>query len=137
MEATRIRTSSAGEWLTAGVFLFATLVVGLLILRELRMAPPPPPAAVQPVAADPVPADAVSVPALMQGTPAEVKVGDLAADVLTRLGTAGALVGDVKAQGPLGPRDVRSYELGGTRFILVLEPFERHGAPRVAGIYVR
>ena len=39
--------------------------------------------------------------------------------------------------GPLGARDVRSYELGGTRFILVAEPFERGGEPRVSAIYLQ
>ena len=37
----------------------------------------------------------------------------------------------------LGPREVRSYQLAGTTFILVLEPFERGGAQRVAGIYMQ
>ena len=30
------------------------------------------------------------------------------------------------------PAEIRSYELSGTRFILVFEPFERSGEPRVA-----
>jgi hypothetical protein len=38
---------------------------------------------------------------------------------------------------PLGSRDVHVYRLAGTTFILVLEPFERHGEPRVAGIYLQ
>jgi len=31
---------------------------------------------------------------------------------------------------------VRRYQLGATRFIVVMEPFERGGAPRVAAIYL-
>jgi hypothetical protein len=29
-----------------------------------------------------------------------------------------------------------NYEYGGTRFIVVFEPFERDGEPRVSGIYL-
>jgi hypothetical protein len=134
MQAIRIRTSSAAEWLTAAIFLAATLAVGLLVVRELRTLPPPAPIQA-PMPASAVPADAVSVPALMQGTPDEIRVGELAAEVVARLG--GSLVHEVREQGPIGPRDIRSYDLGGTRFLLVLEPFERGGEPRVAAIYVR
>lgn len=133
MDATH--TSFAGEWLTATAFLAATLAVGLLVVRELRT-PPPPPATEMPAAGDDVPADAVSVPALMQGTPDEVKVGDRAADALARL-RAAVLTRAVTERGPLGARTVRSYQLAGTRFILVLEPFERNGEERVAAIYLR
>ena len=37
----------------------------------------------------------------------------------------------------VGVREVRAYQLAGTKFILVFEPFERHGAPRVAAIYLQ
>ena len=42
------------------------------------------------------------------------------------------LVSQAEEQGPLGVREVRAYQLAGTKFILVFEPFERRGAPRVA-----
>ncbi len=137
MDAIRTRISFAGEWLTAGLFLVATFVVGTLVVRELRTLPPPAPVAAAPAANEAVPADAVSVPALMQGTADEVKVGDRAADALRRIGAAAVLVSEARARGPLGARAIRSYELGGTRFILILEPFEQNGEPRVAGIYLR
>jgi hypothetical protein len=146
MEATRLRTHKlsgvlaatwAGEWLTAGAFLAATLIVGLLIVRELRTAPAPVATPAPAAAGSSVPAEAVSVPALMQGTPEEIKVGDRAADAVARMTSAAVLVREVHEQGPLGPRTVRAYELGGTRFILVLEPFERGTEPRVAAIYLQ
>ncbi|MGE5243710.1 MAG: hypothetical protein ACM3SQ_05745 [Betaproteobacteria bacterium] len=137
MEATRTRPSFAGEWLAAAAFLVATLVVGLLVVRELRMAPPPPVAAGEPASSADVPVDAVSVPAIMQGTPEEVKVGDRAEVALARVGAAAVLTRAVTKRGPLGARSIRSYLLGGTRFILVLEPFERNGEARVAGIYLQ
>src|SRR5207244_6862147 len=40
LEATRTRISFSGEVLTAAAFLAATVLVGLLIVRELRVAPP-------------------------------------------------------------------------------------------------
>jgi len=40
-------------------------------------------------------------------------------------------------RGPLGAREIRSYQLAGTKFILVFEPFERRGEPRVAAIYLQ
>jgi acyl-homoserine-lactone acylase len=43
----------------------------------------------------------------------------------------------VSKPAPLGPRTIRTYERQGTRFLLVFEPFERKGAPRVAGIYLQ
>ena len=39
LEATRTRISFSGEVLTAVAFLAATVLVGLLIVRELRVAP--------------------------------------------------------------------------------------------------
>jgi len=137
MEATHSRFHFAGEWLTAAAFLAATLVVGVLVVRELRTGPGPlasaPPAAASTTA---VPADAVSVPALVLGRGVDIKVGDRAADTISRLDAAIVLKQQLRESGPLGPREIRSYELSGTRFILVIEPFERHGEPRVAGIYL-
>ena len=139
MEAARTRFTFAGEWLTAAAFLVATVLVGALVVRELRMTPRalaaarPAPAAAATTA---VPADAVSVPALAVGGGVEIKVGDRAADTIARLDAAVVLKQQVRESGPLGPREVRSYELSGTRFILVLEPFERRGEPRVAAIYL-
>lgn len=39
--------------------------------------------------------------------------------------------------GPLGRREVRSYRRAATRFVLVAEPFDRAGEPRVSAIYLQ
>jgi hypothetical protein len=138
IEATRARLSFTGEWLTAALFLAATLVVALLVVRELRVAPPaiassaPEPA----TATAAVPPEAVSVPTLMLGT-REIRVGDRASDAVAEIAVAAALVKQTDERGPLGPRQVRSYQLAGTNFILVFEPFERRGELRVAAIYLQ
>ncbi len=138
MLATRTRLSFGSDWLSAAVFLAATIVVGLLVIRELRVAPQAfATAAAQKSTTEAVPADAVSVPTLMLDAVNEIRVGDPAEVASARLGSGSVLVRTVSERGPLGPREVRSYEVAGTRFILVLEPFERRGSPRVAAIYLR
>ena len=137
IDAPRHRLSFGGEWLTAVVFLVGTLLVGLLIVRELRVVPAAVPAQRASSSAAAVPADAVSVPTLMAGGAHEIKVGDRAADALTQLGAAVNLVQQTEERGPIGPREIRSYQLSGTRFILVFEPFERRGELRVAAIYLQ
>ena len=138
IDAPRPRISFTGEWLTAAVLLVGTLLVGLLIVRELRVAPAPA-GSPEPVSssATAVPADAVSVPTLMAGGAHEIKVGDLAADALSQLGSSVTLVKQTLERGPIGPREIRSYQLAGTQFILVFEPFERRGELRVAAIYLQ
>lgn len=138
-EATRTRLSFTGEWLTAALFLAATLVVVVLVVRELRTTPQGVAASGAPEAAPTattVPSDAVSVPTLMLGTK-EIRVGDLEADALARLDAQVRLVKQSTERGPLGERSIRSYQLSGTSFILVFEPFERRGAPRLAAIYLQ
>ena len=132
IDATRTRLSFTGEWLTAALFLAATLIVAVLVVRELRTTPPPEPAPT----ATAVPSDAVSVPTLVLG-PNEIRVGDLEADALARLDRSVTLVKQSTERGPLGARSVRWYQLSGTSFILVFEPFERRGTPRVAAIYLQ
>jgi len=136
MELTRTRLSFPLEWITAALLLLATIVVGSLIVRELRTTP----AARQSTAAGKatwtVPPDAVSVPALMLGEGNQVTVGDTAASAALKLGGA-AILTDTIEEGPLGRREIRAYDLSGTRFIVVLEPFERKGVSRVAAIYLR
>ena len=137
MDATRTRLSFAGDWLMAAAFLAGTVLVTLLIVRELRSADGI--TSALPVSAAPaaVPADAASVPALALGEGVQIRVGDGADDALSRLTSGVTLLSKVGDRGPLGPREVRSYQLAGTKFILVLEPFERGGAQRVAGIYMQ
>jgi len=138
IDAPRSRISFTGEWLTAAVLLVGTLLVGLLIVRELRVAPVPA-GSPEPVSssATAVPADAVSVPTLMAGGAHEIKVGDRAADALSQLGSSVTPVKQTLERGPIGPREIRSYQLAGTQFILVFEPFERRGELRVAAIYLQ
>jgi hypothetical protein len=136
MDATRTRLSFAGDWLMAAAFLVGTVLVALLIVRELRGAGASAPSSAIPAAAA-IPAEAVSVPALAMGEARELRVGDSAVDALERLGQKVTLLSKITERGPLGDREVRSYQLAGTRFILVLEPFERGGELRVAGIYLQ
>jgi hypothetical protein len=139
MEVTRTPSSISGDWLIAAALLAATFLVGALVVRELRVAPRAVAATSEPVSATSVsvPSDAVSVPTLMLGSGNEIRVGDARGDALTRLGAAVALVKQVEERGPLGSREIRVYQLAGTKFILVFEPFERRGAPRVAAIYLQ
>ena len=139
MLAARPRFSSAGEWLTAASFLAATLLVGSLVVRELRVAPRAAASTVEPPGSTSaaVPPEAVSVPTLMLGAANEIHVGDRLDDAVARFEPGVVLVHVAAEPGPLGPREVRAYELSGTRFILVLEPFERRGVPRVAAIYLQ
>ena len=143
MEVTRTPPSIFGDWLTAAALLGATVLVGVLVVRELRVAPRAAAATTEPVSATSVavPSDAVSVPTLMLGAGNEIRVGDARGDALARLdavvGETVTLVKQAEERGPLGAREIRAYQLAGTSFILVFEPFERRGAPRVAAIYLQ
>jgi hypothetical protein len=143
VRATRARFPFTGEWMTAAAFFAATLLLGVLIVRELRGAPSrlltDAASATVGVASAAVPSDAVSVPSLVLGTH-EIRVGDLRSDALlklSRLDAPATLVRQSEERGPLGPRETRSLQLGGTSFILVFEPFERKGESRVAAIYLQ
>jgi len=140
MDALRVRLGSLVEWAVAAVFLTATLAVGLLIVGQLRVPRihPSAPAARAAVAVTPsaVPAGAVSVPVLPFSDGKEIRVGDTAATVATRFGRAAESGRQEVDRGSLGERLTRFYEYAGFRFILVYEPFERNGEPRVAAIYL-
>ena len=82
MDATRTRLSFAGDWLMAVAFLLGTVLVALLIVRELRGAGAVSPTSTISSPAAAVPADAVSVPALALGEGHQIRVGDGAADAL-------------------------------------------------------
>ena len=139
MEVTRTPSGISGDWLTAAALLAATFLVGVLVVRELRVAPRAVAATTEPASATSVavPSDAVSVPTLMLGAGNEIRVGDARGDALARLDAAVTLVRQAEERGPLGLREIRAYQLAGTKFILVFEPFERRGAPRVAAIYLQ
>jgi hypothetical protein len=139
MEATRPRSSVSADWLIAAALLGATLLVAVLVVRELHIAPRAIAGASEPESATSVsvPSDAVSVPTLMLGAGNEIRVGDSRGGALARLDAAVTLVKQAEERGPLGAREIRSYQLAGTKFILVFEPFERRGEPRVAAIFLQ
>ena len=144
MDALRMRSAfrlgPVLEWLIAAAFLCATLAVGSLIVRELRA--PAPVRAAQParplVTSIPsvIPARAVSVPVLPFLDGKEIRVGETASAVAARLGRAAESGRQEIDRGSLGERLTRFYEYGGSRFIIVFEPFERNGEARVAAIYL-
>lgn len=144
MDALRLRTAfrlgPVVEWLIAAAFLSATVAVGSLIVQGLRTPAPARPAqAARPVVTSipsAVPARAVSVPVLPFLDGKEIRVGETASAVASRLGRAAESGRQEVDRGNLGERLTRFYEYGGTRFIVVFEPFERNGEPRVAGIFL-
>lgn len=142
MEALRVRFGSVVEWVIAAAFLAATIAVGSLILQDIRVptvrastGSRAPAAPVSPMPAA-VPAGAVSVPVLPFQDGKEVRVGEDATAVAAALGRAAETGRQDVDGGALGERVTRFYEYGGFRFIVVYEPFERHGAMRVGSIYL-
>jgi hypothetical protein len=137
----RFRLAPVFEWLVAAAFLLATFAVAALILQELRAPtvrvgasqPARPLAASTPAA---IPARAVSVPVLPFLDGKEIKVGETFSAVAARLGRAAEVGRQEVDRGSLGERLTRFYEYAGSRFIVVFEPFERDGEPRVAAIYL-
>jgi hypothetical protein len=129
------------EWLIAVAFLAATIAVASLVVRELRgpvrvdAAVPPARPLVSSIPAA-VPPRAVSVPVLPFLDGKEIRVGDTTADVAGKLGRAAESGRQEVDRGTVGERLTRFYEYGGSRFILVFEPFERNGEARVAAIYL-
>jgi len=144
MDALRMRSAfrlgPVLEWLIAAAFLCATVAVGSLIVRELRA--PAQVRVAQParplVTSIPsvIPARAVSVPVLPFLDGKEIRVGETASAVAARLGRAAESGRQEIDRGSLGERLTRFYEYGGSRFIIVFEPFERNGEARVAAIYL-
>lgn len=134
------------EWLIAAAFLVAMIAVASLVLRELSAGRvrAVAPAATTPTAATPevasippsVPARAVSVPVLPLLDGKEVRIGQTASMVAASLGRAAESGRQEVDGGTLGERLTRFYDHAGSKFILVFEPFERHGEPRVAAIYL-
>jgi hypothetical protein len=141
MDAVRLRLASALEWGVAAAFLAATLAVASLIFQDLRgsaLRAAPGPAVAAPVAAIPaaVPAGAVSVPVLPFRDGKEIRVGDTATAVTARLGRTAESGREEADRGRLGPRLTRFYEYADFRVIVVYEPFEKNGEPRISAIYL-
>jgi hypothetical protein len=139
MDALRLRLASVLEWGIAAAFLAATVAVGSLILQGVRgpsrIAAAEMPAPVAPIPAA-VPTGAVSVPVLPFQDGKQIRVGDTAASVVSSLGRGAESGREESDRGRLGQRLTRFYEYAGFRFIVVYEPFERNGEPRVSGIYL-
>ena len=136
----RARFGAVVEWAIAVAFLAATFAVGSLVLRELRAEPS---ATAAPLASGvpaslpaSVPERAVSIQALPLADGAQIKIGETLSVVSARLGRAAESGRQDIDRGALGERLTRFYEYEGVRFILVFEPFERSGEPRVAAIYL-
>jgi hypothetical protein len=138
----RTRFGGAVEWAIAVAFLAATVAVGSLIVREMRAAPAASAATAATATASPaplpasVPERAVAIPALPLADGAELKIGQSLTDVSRRLGRAAESGRQEVDRGALGERLTRFYEHEGVRFILVFEPFEKNGEPRIAAIYL-
>jgi hypothetical protein len=142
MDATRARIGSLLEWILAASFMVAMLATGSIAVREFRTV-----SAVTPVIAreapslpDPpaaVPSRAVSVPVLLLPNGVEVRVGDVAAQVASRLGREAEVASPSVDRTPTGQRVTRFYEQAGMRFVVVLEPFAGDGQVRVAAIYLQ
>jgi hypothetical protein len=140
MHATRLHMGTAFEWIVAAAFLLATFSVGLLIVRELGSMGSPSPRIIEESAPAPpaaVPAETISVPVLLLLDGKQIRLGDSLDKITGLLGREAEVGTQAVGHGPLGERLIRYYEHAGTRFILVFEPFERDGAPRVTGIHIQ
>ena len=136
-----VRLSALAEWLVAASFLCATALVVALIVRELRPEPalnaaatPLPVLTTVPAS---IPSGAVSVPVLPLSDGTELKVGQTVSAIAASLGRAAESGRQEVDRGTHGERLTRFYERAGSRFILVFEPFEPGGEPRLAAIYLR
>jgi hypothetical protein len=139
MDATRARLGfepdhvrEHAEWAAAAALVVVAVLIGSIVVRELRFAPWDLRATPVPAVATVVPAEAVSVPMLVLAAGREVRVGELRASALDSLGSM-RLVTRAEESAPLGTREIRAYQ-GVT---LVFEPFERAGDSRVAAIYLQ
>jgi hypothetical protein len=141
MEATRVRFVSVLEWAVAAIVVAAVVALGSIVAREVRTVQ-----AVMPVVAGealpepPVPAGipsrAVSVPMLLLSDGKSIRVGEGLEDVTLRLSGTETRPQAVE-RAPNGDRLTSFYDYAGTKFVLVFEPFERNGAPRIAAIYLK
>jgi hypothetical protein len=139
MEATRARFGSAIEWVLAAVFIAAVALIGSNIVGELRTMNAAIPVSARETSTPTimpagVPPRAVSVPVLLLTGRKEVRVGDTASEIATLLGRSAEVGTQSVERAPYGERLIRFYEYEHTRFVLVFEPFEEGGEPKVAAI---
>ena len=140
MDSSRVSVRAIAEWVVAAAILAGIAAGGTVALREFRTV-----AAVMPVSARDsaaqvptagVPDRSVSVPVLLLSENLEIRVGDAAADVMKELADAREVQPPAEERGPQGVRETRVFDAAGTRFVLILEPFEHDAELRVAAIYL-
>jgi hypothetical protein len=141
--ATRLHFSSLVEWVAAAALMGLIVVGGSFLVREFHnvsalmpisaretpLSVPPPVASVPP--------RMVSIPVLLLSQGKEVRVGDSASQVASRLGSDVQVESESVERAAAGERVIRFYRSGGRRFILAIEPFEPGAEPRVSAIYVQ
>jgi hypothetical protein len=144
VEAIRARFGSVLEWLVAAAFIVALLAIASIVWRELRTVSATMPVIAQEGQADAAPAPsagvpsrAVSVPVLLLPGGQSVRVGESVAAIAARLGRQAEVGSQMVERARFGERLTRFYEHLGTRFVLVFEPFEERGEPKVAAIYLQ
>jgi hypothetical protein len=141
MAFTRVRFGAAADWFVALAFLLATILVAALIVREMgTFHPAAPPAAVPAPPSGPTAgsrAQGISVPALLLLDGKQIRLGDTLESVTAQVGSPAQVGADTIEPVKLGNRVTRAYDHAGTRFVVVFEPFERKGEPRVTGIYLK
>jgi len=141
MQATRARFVSFLEWAVAAVVLAAVAALGSIVAREVRTLNAVTPVIAGETLPDPpvpagIPSRAVSVPMLLLGDGQTVRMGEGLETVAQRLGGAAETRPPSVERAPNGVRLTRFYEYAGARFVLVFEPLERTGEPRLAAIYL-
>lgn len=144
MEATHQRFTSIIEWAVAVAFIAALLVVGSLVVREVRTVSALTTVRASaretvraPAAPVGVPPRAISVPMLLLSDGNEVRVGETISAIVERFGQHAIVGKQAVERAAHGQRVTRFYEHVGTSFVLVFEPFEANAEPRVAAIYLQ
>ena len=142
MQATRVRFVSFLEWAVAAVVVVAVAALGSIVAREIRTLNAVTPVIAGDTLPDPpvpagVPSRAVSVPILLLGDGNVVRVGERFEAVAARLAGALEIRPQAVERAPNGERLTRFFEYAGARFVLVFEPFEERGEPRIAAIYLQ
>ena len=135
------RSVSVFQWALAVVFLAAAVVVGTIVVRELRAvtdgAAGSATAAVESPPPTSVPAGAISLPVLLFDDEKGIRVGDTATHIAALLGRS-AEVGRYEVDAAAdGERLTRFYEYHGRRFVLVFTLAESHQDPTVTAIYLQ
>jgi len=143
MEATRPRSGArfgaALEWVLAAAVILAVVAAGTVVIREARTV-----RAVMPVIASEAPAAAasaalleraVSVPILLLGPDATVRIADRESEVSRLLGAAARAGVDTIERSEGRERITRAYDYLGTRFVVAFEAPSPGDEPEVVAIY--